>query len=78
MFLSVHGVTICPIRSEIYGLEVMAIPTNRDVARQDHDDEVYRTSAERDDAVIALVEDCQKRQQPILVGTVSIEKSEKL
>ena len=64
--------------SEIYGLEVMAIPTNRDVARQDHDDEVYRTSAERDDAVIALVEDCQKRQQPILVGTVSIEKSEQL
>ena len=64
--------------SEIYGLEVMAIPTNRDVARQDHDDEVYRTSTERDDAVIALVEDCQKRQQPILVGTVSIEKSEKL
>ena len=64
--------------SEIYGLEVMAIPTNRDVARQDHDDEVYRTSAERDDAVIALVKHCQERQQPILVGTVSIEKSEKL
>ena len=64
--------------SEIYGLEVMEIPTNRDVARQDHDDEVYRTSAERDDAVIALVEDCKERQQPILVGTVSIEKSEKL
>ena len=64
--------------SEIYGLEVMAIPTNRDVARQDHDDEVYRTSAERDNAVIALVEDCQERRQPILVGTVSIEKSEKL
>ena len=64
--------------SEIYGLEVMAIPTNRKVARQDHDDEVYRTSAERDNAVIALVEDCQERRQPILVGTVSIEKSEKL
>ena len=64
--------------SEIYGLEVMAIPTNREVARQDHDDEVYRTSAERDNAVIALVEDCQERRQPILVGTVSIEKSEKL
>ena len=64
--------------SEIYGLEVMEIPTNRDVARQDHDDEVYRTSAERDEAVIALVEDCQKCKQPILVGTVSIEKSEKL
>ena len=64
--------------SEIYGLEVMAIPTNRDVARLDHDDEVYRTSAERDDAVITLISDCQKRQQPVLVGTVSIEKSEKL
>ncbi len=64
--------------SEIYGLEVMAIPTNREVARQDHDDEVYRTSAERDNAVIALIEDCQERRQPILVGTVSIEKSEKL
>ena len=64
--------------SEIYGLEVMAIPTNREVARQDHDDEVYRTSAERDNAVIKLVEDCQERRQPILVGTVSIEKSEKL
>ena len=64
--------------SEIYGLEVMAIPTNRDVARVDHDDEVYRTSAERDEAVIALVADCQKRQQPVLVGTVSIEKSENL
>ena len=64
--------------SEIYGLEVMAIPTNRDVARVDHNDEVYRTSAERDEAVIALVADCQKRQQPVLVGTVSIEKSENL
>ena len=64
--------------SEIYGLEVMAIPTNRDVARVDHNDEVYRTGAERDEAVIALVADCQKRQQPVLVGTVSIEKSENL
>ncbi len=64
--------------SEIYNLEVMAIPTNRDVARIDYDDEVYRTSAERDEAVIDLVVECQARQQPILVGTVSIEKSEKL
>ena len=50
----------------------MAIPTNRDVARRDHDDEVTALAL-NDDAVIALVEDCQKRQQPILVGTVSIE-----
>ena len=64
--------------SEIYQLEVTAIPTNRNVARIDHDDEVYRTSAERDNAVLELIKDCQKRGQPVLVGTVSIEKSELL
>ena len=64
--------------SEIYSLEVVAIPTNRDVQRLDHDDEVYRTSKERDQAVIDLITDCQKRGQPVLVGTVTIEKSEHL
>ncbi|MAB04242.1 MAG: preprotein translocase subunit SecA [Candidatus Puniceispirillum sp.] len=64
--------------SEIYALEVMAIPTNRDVARIDYDDEVYRTSAERDEAVIALILECRSRQQPVLVGTISIDKSERL
>ena len=64
--------------SEIYGLNVTEIPTNRDIARVDYDDEVYRTSTERDEAVIELVTDCQTRQQPVLVGTVTIEKSERL
>ena len=64
--------------SEIYALEVMAIPTNRDVARIDYDDEVYRTSAERDEAVIALILECRSRQQPVLFGTISIDKSERL
>lgn len=64
--------------SEIYSLEVVAMPTNRDVQRLDHDDEVYRTSKERDQAVIDLITDCQKRGQPVLVGTVTIEKSEHL
>ena len=64
--------------SEIYSLEVVAMPTNRDVQRLDHDDEVYRTSKERDQAVIDLIADCQKRGQPVLVGTVTIEKSEHL
>ena len=64
--------------SEIYKLEVVAIPTNRGVARIDHDDEVYRSSQERDDAVITLIEECRERGQPILVGTVTIEKSESL
>ena len=64
--------------SEIYGLEVVSVPTNQPVKRLDHDDEVYRTNAERDAAVIKLIEECQGRGQPVLVGTVSIEKSESL
>ena len=64
--------------SEIYKLEVVAIPTNKQVARIDHDDEVYRSSQERDEAVITLIEECRERGQPVLVGTVTIEKSESL
>ena len=64
--------------SEIYKLEVVAIPTNKGVARIDYDDKVYRTSQERDEAVIMLIEECRERGQPILVGTVTIEKSESL
>ncbi len=64
--------------SEIYGLDVVEIPTNKGVARIDHDDEVYRTSAERDKAVIAQIKECRDCGQPVLVGTVSIEKSEQL
>jgi len=64
--------------SEIYGLAVVAIPTNKPVARIDADDEVYRTSAERDRAVIAQIRECRERGQPVLVGTVTIEKSEML
>ncbi len=63
---------------DIYGLDVMEIPTNLPIARVDADDEVYRTVEEKNDAIIALIADCQKRGQPILVGTVSIEKSEHL
>jgi len=64
--------------SEIYKLEVASIPTNVEVQRADHDDEVYRTIEERDDAVIELIADCRERGQPVLVGTVTIEKSEAL
>ena len=64
--------------SEIYNLDVTSIPTNREVQRIDHDDEVYRTSGERDEAVIDLITDCRSRGQPVLVGTISIEKSESL
>jgi preprotein translocase subunit SecA len=63
---------------DIYNLEVLEIPTNRVLARIDDDDEVYRTAVEKHRAVIALIEDCKSRGQPVLVGTTSIEKSEQL
>ena len=62
--------------SEIYNLTVIEIPTNLKVARIDNNDEIYKTNEERDEAVIKLIENCQKNNQPVLVGTVSIEKSE--
>ncbi|MCH9843881.1 MAG: preprotein translocase subunit SecA [Alphaproteobacteria bacterium] len=63
---------------EIYSLEVIEVPTHVQVMRDDMDDEIYRTAAERDNAVIAQIQECYQRQQPVLVGTVSIEKSEAL
>jgi preprotein translocase subunit SecA len=63
---------------QIYGLEVVDIPPNMPRARKDEHDEVYRTADEKYDAIVALVEECMARQQPVLVGTVSIEKSETL
>ncbi|MFO7481560.1 preprotein translocase subunit SecA, partial [Oceanibaculum nanhaiense] len=64
--------------AEIYGLEVVEMPTNVPMARKDADDEVYRSQREKFDGIIELVRDCQERKQPVLVGTVSIEKSEML
>jgi len=63
---------------DIYDLEVMEIPTNMPMIRLDDDDEVYRTAAEKFRAILALIEDCRARGQPVLVGTTSIEKSEAL
>ncbi len=62
--------------SEIYKLEVAEIPTNVPCVRDDQDDEVYRTTDEKNAAITELVMECQERGQPVLVGTVSIEKSE--
>src|ERR1700704_1656710 len=63
---------------DIYKLDVLEIPTNVAVARKDADDEVYRTAAEKNDAIITLIMECRERGQPVLVGTTSIEKSEEL
>ena len=63
---------------DIYGLDVLEIPTNVDISRIDEDDEVYRTNEEKFAGIIVELEDCSKRGQPVLVGTTSIEKSERL
>jgi preprotein translocase subunit SecA len=63
---------------DIYKLEVVEIPTNLPVARLDEDDEVYRTQKEKYAAILSEIERANARQQPVLVGTASIEKSEVL
>ena len=63
---------------DIYGLDVIQIPTNEPCIRDDRDDEVYRTADEKWHAIVELLRDCQTRGQPVLVGTTSIEKSELL
>ena len=61
---------------EIYGLDVVEVPTNQPIAREDEDDQVFRTAREKDAAILEAIQDGQKRGQPILVGTTSIDKSE--
>ena len=63
---------------DIYNLEVIEVPTNMPMVRVDDDDEVYRTAAEKYRSILALIDDCKARGQPVLVGTTSIEKSEQL
>ena len=62
----------------IYGLEVVVIPTHRDMVRKDMGDQIYRTATEKDMAILEDIRDCIERKQPVLVGTVSIESSEHL
>ena len=63
---------------EIYELDVIEIPTNVQVSRIDDDDEIYRTIEEKNEAIVETIKECVARHQPVLVGTVSIEKSESL
>ena len=62
----------------IYGLEVVAIPTNMDMIRKDHSDVIYKTEKEKLRAVVAEINRCHEKGQPVLVGTSSIENSEKV
>ena len=64
--------------AKIYNLEVLIAPTNRPMIRQDFPDVVYRTEKEKFNAIGEEIKECHKRGQPVLVGTISIEKSERL
>jgi len=63
---------------QIYGLETVVVPTNVPMVRIDHNDQIFRTAKEKHEAIIADIRACQKRGQPVLVGTTSIENSELL
>jgi preprotein translocase subunit SecA len=64
--------------NQIYGLQVVVVPTNRPMVRADNQDLVYKSEDEKFDAVVEAIRDCAERGQPVLVGTVSIEKSERV
>ena len=63
---------------EIYGLETVIVPTNRPMVREDQNDQIFKTAAEKFNAILDDIRDCQQRGQPVLVGTTSIENSELL
>ena len=63
---------------EIYSLDVVEIPTNKPMIRKDHSDAVYRSIEGKYNAIVAQVKECHQKGQPVLVGTVSIDKSEEL
>jgi len=63
---------------QIYGLGVVQVPTNREVARKDEHDQVYRTAREKAEGILKMIKEANEKGQPILVGTTSIEKSEQL
>ena len=63
---------------DIYKLPVVSIPTNREMLRKDFNDQIYRTETEKYNAITNKIIECNKKGQPVLVGTTSIEKSEKI
>ena len=62
----------------IYNLEVISIPTHKNMIREDHGDMIYLTKQEKYDAIVSDIKECNKKNQPVLVGTSSIDSSEYL
>ena len=63
---------------DIYKLNVVSIPTNEKMIRKDFNDQIFRTEKEKNYAILKKVQECHNKGQPVLVGTTSIEKSEKI
>lgn len=63
---------------DIYNLDVVSVPTHHPIQRKDKDDEIYGTQKDKYDAIIKQIKECSERGQPVLVGTISIEKSEEI
>ena len=63
---------------DIYKLNVVSIPTNKETLRKDFNDQIYRTEKEKYNAITSKIIECNKKGQPVLVGTTSIEKSERI
>ena len=63
---------------DIYKLKVISVPTNKEMVRNDMNDQIFRTEKEKNNAILNKVNECNKKGQPVLVGTTSIEKSEKI
>jgi preprotein translocase subunit SecA len=70
--------TEAPEFKKIYKLDVMVVPSNKVLSREDYPDVVYKSEREKFDAVVEQIVECHERQQPVLVGTISVEKSERL
>jgi preprotein translocase subunit SecA len=70
--------TEAPEFMQIYSLEVVVLPTSMPMIRADHPDLVYRTTQEKFNAIVSAIQDCQSKNQPVLVGTASIDSSEYL
>ncbi|HJK86463.1 MAG TPA: preprotein translocase subunit SecA [Candidatus Megaira endosymbiont of Nemacystus decipiens] len=72
------AMTEAPEFKDIYGIDVVAVPTYKEIIRLDNDDVIYGTKKEKYNALIKLIKECYEKGQPVLVGTVSIEKSEEI
>jgi preprotein translocase subunit SecA len=72
------AMTEAPELKDIYNLDVVAVPTHHQVKRKDHDDEIYGNKKDKYEAILNQIRTCHTKGQPVLVGTISIEKSEEL